>query len=614
MRRFATFAACLLLIASFASAAPNRIEGARRIVAFADVHGAYPELVSVLRETGVIDDALRWQGGDTHLVSTGDLIDRGADSRKVLDLLMRLEGEARAAGGAVHVVLGNHEVMNLAGDLRYVSAAEFAAFAGPEDAALREKTWQQVQEQEPGSVRADFDALYPPGYFSHRVAFSPQGKYGAWLLEKPALLVIGDTAFVHGGLPPLVAQLGLEATNARLRSELTDYLQTWSALETELRLARPVAFLDRPAALAVTAPEQSKKLATLQQATVFTPDGPTWFRGQALCYPYTEADNVTAALAALHVARVVVGHSVTPTGRVATRFDGRVILLDTGMLRSAYKGAPAALVFERGQWNVAYPDRPGQRAVAQPLPRALGSRPGGLDDDALEQWLRDAEIVGSEDLPTGITEPRRVTLRKDGIEVRAVFKELSTTVGSQRSEFDLADRFEFEVAAYKLDRLLGLDMVPVSIERTVGRHRGILQLWIEDSMNVRAMLEQKQRPDGWCDSNAQYNLMNVFDVLIHNTDRTQENALWTRDWMLVLIDHSRAFATQRDKPRLLYRGELVVPDALAARLATLNAQNLQQAFGKLLHRRQVQALLARRDLLLKEHAAARSGGAERAAR
>src|SRR5688572_22136123 len=125
MRRFAhalrsavLMATWLLLVTQVSVAANDRFEGVRRIVAFADVHGAYPELVSVLREAGVVDEALRWQAGETHLVSTGDLVDRGADSRKVLDLLMRLEGEASKAGGAVHVLLGNHEVMNLVGDLR----------------------------------------------------------------------------------------------------------------------------------------------------------------------------------------------------------------------------------------------------------------------------------------------------------------------------------------------------------------------------------------------------------------------------------------------------------------------------------------------------------------
>ncbi len=603
--RRAVFAAFLLLVipATWADS-PYRFEGIGRVVAFADVHGGYDELLSVLREAAVIDAELNWQAGKTHLVSTGDLVDRGPDSRKVLDLLMRLEAEAAQAGGAVHVGLGNHEVMNLVGDLRYVTAPEFAAFAGPEDEALREQAWKLIRAQEPEAPRADFETQYPPGYFAHAQAFSPSGRYGEWLLSKPFLIVVNGVAFVHGGLPELVAQQGLDATNQLLHSQLDEYLRTWASLEKELSIVRPIAFLDRPAALAARGVEQqSQALLALQEAAVFTPKGPTWYRGQALCYPYTEAENLDAALAKLKVSRVVEGHTISPTGRVLSRFDGRVILLDTGMLQSAYHGTPAALVQDGGQWAVNYADRPGQRFPPEVLPRAVGPRPAGLDDDALERWLAEAEVVDIENLDTGVTNPRRVTLRKDGVELRAVLKQLSTTSGGQNQSqaIEGSDRFEYELAAYKLDRLLGLDMVPVTVERTVKGRRGVVQFWIDNSINVRRMLEQKKEPSGWCDVGPQYNLMNVFDVLIHNSDRTQENALFTSDWMLVLIDHTRAFRLGLKQPTLLYRGGIQMPPALAARLSTLTRERLLEGLGPYLRPRQIDALLKRRDQLLKDY-------------
>jgi hypothetical protein len=95
--------------------------------------------------------------------------------------------------------------------------------------------------------------------------------------------------------------------------------------------------------------------------------------------------------------------------------------------------------------------------------------------------------------------------------------------------------------------------------------------------------------------------MNVFDILVHNTDRTQENALFTRDWMLVLIDHSRAFSTARGDPRLLYLEKARVPPSLAKKLAGLTREGLKSALGDWLHDRQIAALLARRDRLLREH-------------
>jgi hypothetical protein len=615
--RHGLFIVCALLLAVPAVAADPelRFNDVHRVVVFPDVHGAYQELLSLLRETAVIDESLHWQGGGTHLVSLGDLLDRGPDSRKVLDLLMRLEREAREAGGAVHLILGNHEVMNIVGDLRYVSEAEYAAFAGPEDARLRDEAWQLVQAQEPEAVRAAFDAAFPAGYFAHRLAFSATGQYGAWLLGKPFLITINDTAFVHGGLPEMVARLGLEATNRTLHAELADYLQTWAVIEKELGLARPVPFLERPDTVAGRgAAQQSQTLLAMQQGEVFTTRGPTWYRGQALCYPLTEAANLDAALAKLGVSRVVAGHTVSPTGRALSRFDGRAILLDAGMLKSEYQGSPAAFVLENGRWAVAYSDLPGQRLQPEILPREVGPRPRGLDDDALAQWLQQAEVVNVEELDTGITHPRRVSLRKDGVELRAVFKQLSTDFGitDRTRVLNESDRFEYELAAYKLDRLLGLNLVPVTVPRTIKGHRGILQFWIDDSINVRKKLEQKLKPAGWCELAPQYNLMNIFDFLIGNTDRTQENALFTKDWMLVLIDHTRAFSLYQKKPALLYPGEIYVPPAFAARLKTLNREMLRNELGPYLHRRQIDALLKRRDLLLNKYGT-RPGGREDAA-
>lgn len=602
----------LLAVSLSATAGSNyRFDGVQRVVAFADVHGAYPELLSVLRETAVIDESLHWRGGATHLVSLGDLLDRGPDSRKVLDLLMRLEREAREAGGTVHMVLGNHEVMNIAGDLRYVNAAEYLAFAGSDDDRLREEAWQRVHEQEPAALRADFDVAFPTGYFAHRQALSPTGQYGAWLTSKPFLIAINDTAFVHAGLPEMVARLGLDATNQTLHAQLAEYLQTWGSIESELALTRPVAFLEQPDTVAGRgAGEQAQKLRTMQDEEIFTPGGPTWFRGQALCNQHTETENLENALAKLGVSRVVVGHTVSPTGRALGRFDGRVILLDTGMLQQVYKGSPAALVFEHGRWTVVYADRPGQRLQPEVLPRSVGPRPKDLDDDALEQWLAQAEVVDIEELDTGITDPRRVTLRKDGVELRAVFKYLSTDFGiSDRTRaLNEADRFEYELAAYRLDRLLRLDLVPVTVPRTINGRRGVLQFWIDGSINLRQMLAQQLQPTGWCAAEPQYNLMNVFDVLIHNTDRTQENALFTRDWMLALIDHTRAFALHQKNPVLLYRAELRVPPALAARLERLDRETLETALGPHLRQRQIAALLKRRDQLLDLYRAGADAG------
>jgi len=113
------------------------------------------------------------------------------------------------------------------------------------------------------------------------------------------------------------------------------------------------------------------------------------------------------------------------------------------------------------------------------------------------------------------------------------------------------------------------------------------------------MLEDKLQPDGWCATNPQYNLMNIFDVLVHNTDRTQQNGLFTRDWMLILIDHTRAFETELKPPTLLYKNPIELPPSLAQRLAALDRPTLDAALGPYLHSKQIAAILKRRDELLR---------------
>lgn len=129
--------ALLLLAGSFADTAPRsgsrwEWESIDRIVAVGDVHGRYDQLVSILQGTGLVDSKLAWTGGKDHLVLCGDLVDRGSEDREVLDLVRRLQKEAESAGGRVHALLGNHEVMNLTRDHRYVTDGGYAAFAEDE--------------------------------------------------------------------------------------------------------------------------------------------------------------------------------------------------------------------------------------------------------------------------------------------------------------------------------------------------------------------------------------------------------------------------------------------------------------------------------------------------
>ena len=133
----------VLLLAGGSAAAKDTWTGVERIVAIGDVHGDYEQFVKLLRTAGLIDDNEDWAGGPTHLVQTGDVPDRGAATLKVMGLLMKLEKQARNAKGYVHALIGNHEAMNMYGDLRYVHPGEFSAFRNPKSADTRQKYYEQ---------------------------------------------------------------------------------------------------------------------------------------------------------------------------------------------------------------------------------------------------------------------------------------------------------------------------------------------------------------------------------------------------------------------------------------------------------------------------------------
>jgi hypothetical protein len=348
--------ACALVLGGQVAAAEDTWNEVERVVAVGDVHGDYDQLVTVLRDARLVDEKLAWSGGRAHLVQTGDRIDRGPDSRKVMDLLMRLEKEARKASGAVHSLLGNHEAMNVLGDFRYVSPEEFAAFETPDSQRLLDDLFARFlkdrkSQKLPPPTESEIAAWrqeHPRGYVEYRAAFSPKGAYGSWLVRQNSFIQIGDTLFLHGGLSPKYGDWSLGDINDRIRQELRD--------------ADPLAAL------------MSRD-----------PDGPLWFRGLARGSADL-ASHLDAVLRRHGGKRMVVGH--TPTeGLVLPRYGSRLLQIDVGLAK-VYGGPPAALVLENGAafalhrgHRIALPEADGapvlryvrEVATLEPDPRRLAA-------------------------------------------------------------------------------------------------------------------------------------------------------------------------------------------------------------------------------------------------
>jgi hypothetical protein len=226
-------------------------------------------------------------------------------------------------------------------------------------------------------------------------------------------------------------------------------------------------------------------------------------------------------------------------------------------------------------------------------------------DAEIEAFLLAAEVTAVEEIGTGVTRPRRLTLA-DGLRTaRAAWKDVNRqfarrdTGSPRRDVLYFSDRWQHEIAAYRVDRLLGLGLVPVTVERALRGRPGSAQAWVEGAHTERERVERAiplGDPAAYARSSE---LMAVFDALIYNTDRTQENILLTepgsRMW---LIDHSRAFALRPGLPPL-ERGRPAMAPALVERLRELDRERLDGALRGLLTRGQIRAILARRDRLLR---------------
>ena len=253
----------------------------QRIIAVSDIHGQFGLLVRLLQANGVIDAQGRWTAGDARLVVTGDVFDRGPQVTEALWLLLQLQAQARRAGGEVHYLLGNHETMVLGGDLRYVNPK-----------------YVEVAKR----LRRSVGGLY-----------GRDTVIGEWLYQRPVLLKLGDTVFLHGGIAPenLALALDIDGTNVAYRDSL-------GKTRDEVR-ADPL-----------TAPLYDGKRS------------PIWYRGYLDGQlPTQEVRDLTDKLG---VARIVVGH--TTQKEIGSFHGGRVIAIDGDIM----DGESGELLFiENGQ-------------------------------------------------------------------------------------------------------------------------------------------------------------------------------------------------------------------------------------------------------------------------
>ena len=205
----------------------------------------------------------------------------------------------------------------------------------------------------------------------------------------------------------------------------------------------------------------------------------------------------------------------------------------------------------------------------------------------IEEFLRTAKVEKVADIPIGVTRPRRAYVTAGGPAASFAWKALRPSM--QNGYFE---SYKSEVAAYEIDKLLGLNMVPVVVERVVNNDTGAAVLWLEGVRSWETVLPLP-KPASW---NQELARMKMFDDLIGNSDRNKGNLLVDSEWHLFLIDHSRAFVSDTKLPQELQS----IDKRLWERMLALDEPTLKSSAGRWLDSRQIQGLLRRRDAMKKK--------------
>ena len=240
--------------------------------------------------------------------------------------------------------------------------------------------------------------------------------------------------------------------------------------------------------------------------------------------------------------------------------------------------------------------------LAQETP-APASTPA-LSPEAMEAFLLKARVSNLRDAGSGVTNSRRATL-SDGqlthdAHIQTVDIAQHVFESGRNTELNFKDTYRYNIAGYRVAKLIGLTTVPMSIERTVEGKVAAVTWWVDDvQMDEKERMKTKTMGPDPVRTNKQIQIMRVWDELIQNRDRNQGNILWTHDWTMWLIDHTRAFRLNTNllKPEQLARCDR----GLLERLRAVTPEALAKAAGNSLTKQEQEALLARRDKIIKHY-------------
>jgi hypothetical protein len=322
---------------------PWEWSGVEKIVVIGDLHGDYESFIKILKGTEVVDQDFHWSAGKAHFVQMGDIMDRGPNAKNILDDLMRLEKEAEAAGGMVHVLLGNHEELNLTGivfdsNQDYVTLDQFISFL-PEgyrkkqEEVLAKKVFKALERhRETKPVIDEFWKSVRATPAAQRVyLLNFNEKYGPWLRRQNVAIKINDVVFVHGGIGEKYSKWGIQEINDRYRQEVNEIWREFQRSELQ----------------------SSSRPSSPSPSIVYRGASPLWYRELATVPEEDLKEELDTILATLGAKTMVIAHTpkIARNPRDMQRFGGKVWIVDTGISK-VYRGPASALIIEEGYFTV----------------------------------------------------------------------------------------------------------------------------------------------------------------------------------------------------------------------------------------------------------------------
>ncbi len=507
------------------------------IYVLGDIQGAYDEVINVLVDLQLLNTKGQWTGGNTHVVSLGDFVSQDSSTIKVLELFKQLQENAESAGGQFHLLLGDKELQHITNHL---------------EGGDRQLTSDQVQ----------------------------------WLMNLPFVIQINDQVFAHGGLSKDLAKQTLSELNQTLTDGFIQPYEKDSSIVTQ---------------------NQSTKASSMSKNPVsellFSHDNPALYQGNKICHPYFEADNLANILHNWSASRLWVAHSTSRKHQLISRFNQMLMMIDSSMKHTEDETSWVVRIDQNKEAPMMINVVTGEMKQAQLAAKRQLDNPYSMTEFEIEEFLKTAEIIHRKELSIGVTKPIKMTLQKDEKQLKAIFKYVDSKPGKERKKWRkdvyVDDRYSYDIAAYKLDRMLDIGLVPVVVERTIDGKKGILQLWIDDLISKKSQKEKKLDYSGHCNYKDQINMIDTFDYLIRNIDRNQSNILYSKsDWQIWFIDHSRSFDLSMKRPKMMKKHTIRVTKSFLNVLEALSKEKLN-TLRPWLHRKQIRAINDRRRRILK---------------